>query len=83
MGKARSYTHLSLWTHEDRERDPEGFYEMMQGDYDISCPECNGQRVLLSEACETYTERRHRQIEDTRLFALESGDYELYRDASL
>ncbi len=74
---------LSVWTAEDRDNDPEGFEQMMEGHYDIKCPECNGLRVISSNDSATYHDRRSEKIGATKLMAMESGDYELYQDASL
>lgn len=36
----------SVWTEEDRERDPDGFEAMMAGGSDVTCSHCSGQRVV-------------------------------------
>jgi DnaJ-class molecular chaperone len=49
---------VSVWTSDDRDSDPEGFESMLQGDYDIACTECGGQRVVTASDQRGYAERR-------------------------
>lgn len=72
---------LSVWTEDDRALDPEGFEDMMEGRYDVGCPRCNGLRVV--EVSREAEQRERERLEDLRTMAAESGDWDLYRNASL
>lgn len=63
---------VSVWTHQDRVDDPEGFEGMLRGDYNVTCPKCRGNRVTTRSDEEEY---RH-NVEDARIYAMESGDFE-------
>lgn len=63
---------LSVWTEEDRDRDPDGIEGMMEGNYDVVCPLCKGRRVTTDEGERQYADR----LADARVAAYESGDYE-------
>ena len=67
---------LSVWTQSDRDEDPEGFESMMEGDYDVPCPECKGLRVTSTTDHEDYLERER----DRRTQLMESGIYPGSRD---
>lgn len=67
---------VSVWTESDRDEDPEGFDNMMQGLYDVACTECRGQRVVTSEEHDAFRERER----DRRTSLAESGIYPGSRD---
>ena len=62
---------LSVWTESDRYDDPEGFEHMLAGRYDVTCPECNGLRVVDAARRAEYADERADHF--TRL--AESGIY--------
>jgi len=68
--------YVSVWTAEDRDNDPDGFESMMAGDYDVTCPECSGKRVVTRQDEEDYREREA----DRRVQMMESGIYPGSRD---
>ncbi len=75
---------LSVWTGADIDADPEGFSAMLAGDYDVSCPRCKGQRVVLNDpaALAAWDAEARERLADLRLAAQESGDADLYYNAS-
>jgi len=62
---------LSVWTESDRAENPEGFENMMRGDYDQPCGECKGLRVVTQEQEQEWGQKQ----EDHRTFLMESGIY--------
>jgi rubredoxin len=62
---------LSVWTESDRAEDPEGFEAMLDGRYDVVCPECGGKRVVTQADEEEFAERER----DRRTRFMESGIY--------
>jgi hypothetical protein len=62
---------LSVWNESDRYEDPESFENMMNGDYDQTCPECDGKRVTTKVQEKRYAEKQ----QDHRTFLMESGIY--------
>ncbi len=62
---------LAVWTEEDRFLDPDGFQDMMDGVYDVPCPQCNGLRVVSTNMRKEYVER----VENQRLADHENGDW--------
>ena len=75
-GKGTVWHHaLSVWTQEDVQADPDGFQDMMDGVHDVTCPQCNGLRVVSTETRKAYVER----VEDQRLRDHENGDYGSYQ----
>lgn len=74
---------LSVWTESDRHEDPEGFENMMRGDYDRVCETCRGLRVVDQEEWESKAEERAEWREDARIRAMESGDPEAYYNPDL
>ena len=73
---------VSVWTQEDRAEDPDSFQAMLDGVYDVECPACHGRRVMTAEELASYYEDRADKIADTKLYAMEGGDPELYYSAS-
>ncbi len=73
---------VSVWTQEDREENPDSFQDMLDGVYDVVCPACHGRRVMTTEEISSYDDDRDDKIADTKLYAMESGDPELYYSAS-
>ena len=69
----------SVWTYEDRLADPDGFDSMMRGDFDVTCPQCDGLRVMTAQDQIDHAERR----EEMRTMAMESGDFELWNIANV
>jgi len=67
---------VSVWTADDRYDDPEGFESMMRGDYDVTCPECFGKRVVTRSEAAAFAERER----DRRTMFMESGVYPGSRD---
>ena len=67
---------LSVWTAEDRYEDPDGFEDMMNGAYDVSCDMCDGQRVVTREDLQAFQHRR----EDHYTMLMESGIGPGHRD---
>lgn len=63
---------------EDFDEDPDFAEEYMNGAYDIQCPRCKGQRVLLTEELEAIYQREAERADERRLRALEDGDFEGY-----
>ena len=49
---------VSVWTSSDRDEDPEGFEDMMNGVYDVACDMCRGKRVVSTQDLEDFAERR-------------------------
>ena len=68
---------LSVWTEEDRERDPEAFEDMRRGVYDVVCVMCDGLRGVRPADIERYREAKA----DLRLAAAENGDWDGYQAA--
>lgn len=62
---------LSVWTESDRADDPEGFDEMLAGTYDVTCPECQGLRVVNRARRAEYRDEES----DRRVRLYESGIY--------
>lgn len=62
---------VSVWTEDDRADDPEGFEAMLEGRYDVACPECGGKRVVTAGEHREYLERE----QDRRIRQMESGIY--------
>lgn len=73
---------VSVWTQSDITDDPDSFQDMLNGVYDVECPACHGKRVMTAEEIETYYNERSENIADTKLYAMESGDPELYYSAA-
>lgn len=67
---------VSVWTESDRAEDPEGFQDMLQGRYDVTCDQCGGKRVVTQQEDAEYAERRRDYF--TRL--QEQGIYPGSRD---
>lgn len=67
---------LSVWTSSDRAEDPDGFEDMLRGDYDITCPRCSGTGKIDASPEAAREHQEHRR--DLRTLALESGDWEAY-----
>lgn len=70
---------LSVWTEQDRAEDPDGFEDMMNGVYDVGCPQCHGKRVVSTADRQDYRER----LQDARTMAAENGDWEGYSNPRL
>jgi RecJ-like exonuclease len=73
----------SVWTQEDRYNDPDGFDEMMEGAYDVTCQRCGGTGKVRSDGEDedgySYAER----LADAKLRGMEDGDPELYYNPEL
>ena len=67
---------LSVWTEDDRYDDPDGFEAMMEGRYDVTCPECQGLRVVTPSTSQEFRERE----QDRRTSLMESGIYPGHSD---
>lgn len=67
---------VSVWTAYDRDEDPEGFEDMMNGLYDVPCDMCQGKRVVTPQRLEEFEDERRDHF--TRL--QESGIYPGSRD---
>lgn len=65
---------VSVWTGQDIDEDPEGFDDMRSGLHDISCPACDGKRVVTKEELNNYYEDRR----DRRTMLQESGEFSDY-----
>lgn len=70
---------LSVWTESDRSEDPDSFAQMLDGDYDVTCTECHGLRVVTEEDEAEY----HERLSDTRTRLAESGIYPGHPDYGL
>jgi DnaJ-class molecular chaperone len=73
---------LSVWTSEDRDEDPDGFEAMMEGQYDVRCPECGGNGKVREPTEEELEDRRERD-EMKRTQAMENGDSEAYHNRDI
>lgn len=65
---------VSVWTGSDIDDDPDGFEEMMQGSYDMSCILCGGRRVVTQVEIDELEQDRGA----AREMAMESADWEGY-----
>ena len=75
QGKGTVWHHaLSVWTQDDIQLDPDGFQDMMDGVHDVTCPQCNGLRVVSTDMRKAYVER----VEDQKLRDHENGDWGSY-----
>ena len=68
-----SYVHpaVSVWTESDRDEDPEGFSDMLRGDYDVSCEVCEGRRVVPDTT--EFQEELAYEAEAAATYRMETG----------
>lgn len=57
---------VSVWSEDDRYDDPDGFEDMMNGVYDVTCDKCRGQRVVSAQDERDFAERRAMHFEMLR-----------------
>jgi hypothetical protein len=65
-------------TREDFDQDPDFERDYLSGVYGVTCRTCKGHRVVTQAALDQHK----RDIDDLRVAAAESGDWELYGTAS-
>ena len=56
----------SVWTQSDRDDDPDGFDDMMDGRYDVACDRCGGLRVVDVKRERAFADARREHFEMLR-----------------
>jgi hypothetical protein len=83
----RVHPALSVWTSDDRAEDPDGFEDMLEGRYDVSCDECGGSGKVKElvdthecdpdDLCDVCTAARNAEWDrqDRKTMAMEQGHW--------
>ncbi len=70
--------HSQVWTESDRDEDPEGFQNMLEGRYDVACDMCKGLRVVTAAQIKEFHHRRDDHFTQLQEMGIYPGSSDYY-----